>query len=178
MDAVAAVLGLAKGTLYRYFPTREALLLGLLTDELEDWFDALDRDLPSSRSDRAVVRVVARAALSRPRLMRLLAVLPAVLECNVPFETAYTFKAALIVRLTRTGADLDWALGARSGSGLRILTLLNAGVIGLYGAAHPATVMQLVLDEPAFAELRVDLAAELTHLIAALVAAAPRKKTS
>ena len=30
MDAVAAKLGLAKGTLYRYFPTREAVLLGIL----------------------------------------------------------------------------------------------------------------------------------------------------
>jgi AcrR family transcriptional regulator len=177
MDAVATKLGLAKGTLYRYFPTREALLLEVLHDDIDEWFDAVDTSLHTARTDATVVARLVASLVERPRVMRLLAVLPSILEHNVPHPTALEFKRFLLERSATTGALIDAAVGARRGSGVRLLVHLNAGVIGLYLGAHPAPVVAMVLAEDDFAPLRVDLRRELTHLTRALVGAMPRKAT-
>jgi AcrR family transcriptional regulator len=172
MDDVAGRLGLVKGTLYRYFPTREALLVAVLTDELGGWFDTVDRALDAPRPD--VVDALIPALLARPRTMRLLAVLPTILEHNVPYEEALAFKEFVLTRCAHTGAALDAALGAADGEGARLLLRLNAAVIGLYHGAHPSPVIAAILSGPRFAPLRVDLGDELTHLATALVAVIPR----
>ena len=41
MDAVAAKLGLAKGTLYRYFPSKEFLLVSVMLSDIEGLADRL-----------------------------------------------------------------------------------------------------------------------------------------
>lgn len=177
MDAVAAELGLAKGTLYRYFPTREGLLLALLEAELEGWFDVVDRRLARARGGALVANALVGTLIARPRLLRLLAVLPSVLEHNVPYPTAHEFKLFLLRRSAHTGSLIDAALPARSrGAGVHLLVQLNAGVIGLYHGAHPAPIVASVLAEPAFAPLRVDLRRELTHLTRALIGAIPCKE--
>src|SRR3972149_9538864 len=45
MDEVARKAGVAKGTLYLYFRTKEELFLGLLERAFEAWFDELDAQL-------------------------------------------------------------------------------------------------------------------------------------
>lgn len=172
MDDVAHRLGLAKGTLYRYFPTREALLVAVLTDDLCGWFDAVDASLGTPRAD--VVDALIPPLLARPRTMRLLAVLPTVLEHNVPYEEALAFKEFVLARCATTGAALDAALRAADGEGARLLLRLNAAVIGLYHGAHPSPVIATILATSRFAPLRIDLGDELTHLATALVAAIPR----
>ncbi len=176
MDAVAAKLGLAKGTLYRYFPTREAVLLGILVADLEGWFAHIDRRLAKAVGRAPVVSALVGTLIARPRLLRLLAVLPSVLEHNVPFTTAHEFKSFLLRGSAATGSLIDTALQAREpGAGVHLLVQLNAGVIGLYHGAHPARIVATVLAEPEFAPLRVDLRRELTHLTRALVGAIPCK---
>jgi AcrR family transcriptional regulator len=177
MDAVASKLGLARGTLYRYFPTREALLLAVLHDDLDEWFDVLDGALDTAVGERAAANRLVHTLVDRPRMMRLLAMLPSILEQNVPHGTALEFKTFLLRRSAVTGALIDRAVGARRGSGVQLLVHLNAGVIGLYLGAHPAHVVALVLAEPEFAPLRVDLQPELAHLTRALMGAMPRKGT-
>jgi AcrR family transcriptional regulator len=178
MDVVASKLGLAKGTVYRYFPSREGLLLAVLHDDLAEWFDVVDTALGTASGERAAADHLVRALVDRPRLMRLLAILPSILEQNVPHDTAWEFKAFLLHRSAVTGALIDRAVGARRGSGVRLLVHLNAGVIGLYLGAHPAPVVAMVLAEPDFAPLRVDLRRELIHLARALIGAMPRKGTN
>ncbi len=46
MAAVAAEAGIARATLYRHFPTREALMLGLLRQQVEMFLDAFQRAHP------------------------------------------------------------------------------------------------------------------------------------
>jgi TetR/AcrR family transcriptional regulator len=168
MDDVAARLGLAKGTLYRYHPTRESLLLALLQDDLGEWFAVVDAGLAEGTS---AVEAIVPPLLARPRVMRLLAVLPTVLEHNVPLATAESFKRFLLHHVGRTGAMLDRALDAPEGNGARLLLQLNAAVVGLYHSAHPAPVVAEILARRDFEPLRVDLARELTTVAVALVAA-------
>ena len=43
--AIADRSGIAKGTLYLYFKTREEIYLALLEDFLNSWFDLIDHQL-------------------------------------------------------------------------------------------------------------------------------------
>jgi AcrR family transcriptional regulator len=168
MEAVATELDLVKGTLYRYFPTREALVLAVLRLDLVEWFDLIEAHLPHTSSDELAERLV-ESLIARPRLLELLAVLPSVLEHNVPFDMALDFKSFLLDRIGHVGATIDGVLSAHHGAGAQLLVRLNACLIGLYQGAHPSSVVRQVLDRPEFAPLRVDLADELTHLTHALV---------
>jgi len=173
MDAVAAELGLVKGTLYRYFPTREGLLLAVIDDEFRRWFDAVDAELDPSRGGTdAVVDVLVRAILDRPRFMRLLSLLPTVMERNVPYDTAVAFKTMIVARTGSTADLVGRRLGVPADRAVRLLKQLQASLIGLYHHAHPSPIMQQLADDPAFATLRLDLPTELRHATAALVAAA------
>jgi len=169
MDAVAASLGLVKGTLYRYVPTREALLLALLTEEYTGWFDAVDLCLSDSPAD-SVAPLLVDELLERPRLMRLMS-MSSVLERNVPFDTAREFKVFLLARSTSVAALLAERLGCTPVRATQLLVHLHALSVGLYHHTHPAPVVCEVLADPALAVTRIDLRTELLHGIAALVAA-------
>lgn len=178
MDAVADALHLAKGTLYRYFPTREGLLLGVLDDDVRDWFSAVSEDLDRTDSAAGVADALVDSLLVRPRLVRLLAVLPSVLEHNVPYATALEFKTVLLHGSATVGEHIDAALGAPAGAGAHLLVQLNAGLIGLSHGAHPSRVVAEVLAQPEFEPLRVDLRRELTHLTRALIGAIDTKDST
>jgi len=170
MDAVATSLGLAKGTLYRYVPTREALLLALLTDEYTGWFDAVDLCMRDAPAD-SVAPLLVDELLERPRLMRLMSMMSSVLERNVPFDTAREFKVFLLARSTSVAALLAERLGCTPVRATQLLVHLHALAVGLYHHTHPAPVVCEVLADPALAVTRIDLRTELRHGIAALVAA-------
>jgi TetR/AcrR family transcriptional regulator len=169
MDDVAVKVGLSKAALYGYFPTREALLLAVLDDELAGWFDAAHRSLRSAQEPAAVTAALADTLLRRPRMVRLLAVLPSLLERNIPYDTAHAFKERLLGSSASLGAAVDTSLGARAGAGQHLLVQLHAAVVGLYHAAHPAPIIAQVLADRRFAPLRIDLRRELTVFLNALI---------
>ncbi len=179
MDDVAAKVGLSKAALYGYFPTREGLLLAALEADFAEWRVAADDAVRMVRGRPAVTDALASSLLARPRMMRLLAVLPSLLERNIPLGTARAFKESLVDATVALGGAIDTALGAAAGSGQHLLVRLHAAVVGLYHAAHPAPVIAQVLAEPEFAALRVDLRRELTFFINALAhgALSPTEKT-
>ncbi|MDE2140118.1 MAG: helix-turn-helix transcriptional regulator, partial [Gammaproteobacteria bacterium] len=51
MDRIAADAGLAKGTLYLYFRSKEEVFLALCEHELGRWFDDLDTALQTRRAE-------------------------------------------------------------------------------------------------------------------------------
>lgn len=176
MDAVASSLGLAKGTLYRYVPTREALLLALALDEYVAWFDEFDARLAALPTGGDVAAVVAAAMtdtlLARPRFLRLGSLVASVLERNVPLDTAREFKGCVVERSIRTAAALAQSLSCSAADAKRVLVLTQALTVGLYHHAHPAPVVAEVMADPSFAGARVDYGADLRFGIEALLRAA------
>lgn len=179
MDAVASSLGLAKGTLYRYVPTREALLLALALDEYIAWFDEFDARLtalPAGGDHTDVPAAVAGemtdTLLARPRFLRLASLVATVLERNVPLETARDFKSCVVSHSARTAAALADRLGCSASEAKRVLVLTQALTVGLYHHAHPAPVVAEVLADASFAGARVDFGPDLRFGIEALLRAA------
>ncbi len=173
---VAKRAGVAKGSIYRYFATKEEVFLGLLQSDLDAWFEALVAalaGLSGKGSAAEVAALVVRTLRRRQVMIRLLSSLFFDIEKNLSLEAATAFKRWLLEEVGAAGAALEAALpGLSEGGGGRMLLRLNALVAGLWPMAHPAGNMKEVLAARGMAPLRVNFLEELEDAFAALLAGA------
>lgn len=173
MADVAERAELAKGTVFLYFPTKEALFLALLEDLLFAWFAKLEGLLTQGDgrwTGPRVARGVAESLEGEEPLTRLLALLQTVLEQNVTVEQVRRFKERLLEAQLRLGAAVEQRLPfLKAGEGPRFLLQLNALVTGLRQMADVAPVTREVLALPHMAPLKVDFTAELTAALTVLL---------
>lgn len=173
MVEVAKTVGLAKGTLYLYFPTKESLFLALVERGLKEWFSAFADELDSMKGRDPIAQVaaiVARTLAARESLTRLLGLLHAVLEQNLAPESAVAFKTTLRDEVLRAGARLERALPFLApGEGALALLRLHALVVGLRQMADPSPVVREVLDRPDMAPLRIEFGPALEGAFRALL---------
>lgn len=192
MADLAARAGLAKGTLYLYYRTKEEVFLALALDKLGSWLDALDAVLELNRSAEgrtasgplvqgldaagakaipALVEGLGETVAERRELLRLLAILHGVIEQNVELAAALAFKRALLARMGSTGARLEAALPfLEPGEGPRLLLRIFAIVLGLFPMAEPGPVVARALEAPDLSPLRIDFARELSQMVCDLLA--------
>jgi AcrR family transcriptional regulator len=165
MQVVADRVQLAKGTLYLYFPTKDALFLALLEAQFVAWFSAVDCRLVAlePNGDAATLAsVLAEEVATRPTLVRLVGLLHRVLEENIDPPTAVAFRRWLLARQQATGGGIERAWPAlMSGDGLRLLLRLHALMIGLGALAEPSLAVRQALWEPDLRPMLIDFAAEL-----------------
>lgn len=173
MAVVAGRARLAKGTLYLYFPTKEALLLELLEGRLDRWLSDLESSLEREGSPRdpdGAARLIASTLLADGELVRLLMILGTILEHNVPEQRIREFKSWLHYRLAHAGTVLERRLPfLASRGGVKLLLHLQALVSGLGQLARPAPAVARVLAAPEFEPFRLDFETELRLALAALM---------
>ncbi len=126
MAQVGRLAGVAKGTLYLYFSTREAVLLALFGEKLTAWVDGVCDRLEVGMSDRAFVRGVFEEAHRDPALIRLMARLDSVIEHNVSLD-------ALIAAKRHMAAELE-RLAARAAPVLRLTPAQVQETLAAFGA--------------------------------------------
>lgn len=174
MAALAREAGLAKGTLYLYFQTKEEIFLALVLEELGAWIGALDRALdatgPTSTAEQVAAAVTA-TLVPRERLLALLGLLHPVLEQNLPAEVIRSFKEQLALLLAEPAARLERRLPALApGGGVRLVLRLHALVVGLQLTTRPPPRVAEVVDAcPHLAAMRLDFEQELRGTLAALL---------
>ncbi len=173
MAAIAAEAGVAKGTLYLYFRSKEEMFLALYEEELARWFEELDAALEHNRrgaSFDGIVQLMSDSLHGRAAFLRLIAILHTVLERNVDRATALRFKTSLRERMLRTGALLEACLPfLKAGQGADLLLKINALVIGFEHLAEPSSVVRDVLQEPDMALFRVNLTEQLLATLRTLL---------
>ncbi len=171
---VAERAGVAKGTIFLYFATREAIELAVLQGELEDWFDAMDRELAVDGGGKwtaaRVTQLLVSSVLLRKLMIRLLGRLEATLEHNVPVEVVEAFKRWLLGRVVTTGRRLEERLPilARDG-GSRFVLQFRALITGLWMMSDASPTVAKLLADPEMAPLRVDFERELEAALGALL---------
>ena len=175
MAEVADAAQVVKGTLYLYFPSKEALFLALLSAQLDEWFAVLRSGLAEIAPDGAAIeRVVAlfdATLAERPILTRLTAILYSILEQNIDVATARAFKQRLHEQLQTTGMHLEHALNflTPQGGGMEVLLACHVLVVGIRSMADPTSVVREVLQAPDLAIFAVDFRAYLTRMLRALL---------
>lgn len=173
MAALAGEAGLAKGTLYLYFRSKEELFLALLETGFDAWLDDVDARLDAAAGEWTpddAADALVRSIRGRETLARLLSIMPAIVEHNVDFGAALQFKRRVMHRAAGTGSRLEARLPwLRPGEGARFLVHLHALVIGVWQLAEPSAVIRRVMDDPELAPARVDFESDLRFLVATLL---------
>jgi TetR/AcrR family transcriptional regulator len=179
MSDLANAAGIAKGTLYLYFRTKEEIFLGVLTRQNERWLGEFAEFLQRGETPERALDWIVDSLVARPELVHLAALLHAVLERNVPVETARQFKlgldegaraaAPLIARTFRLASDSE----AR-----RFLHWLQASVVGIHQLTPPTpAVRAVVAADPRLADFAIDFRDELRAMLGALVTGLTEKET-
>jgi len=166
MANVARSAGIAKGTLYLYFPTKETLFLELLGDRLGAWFEDLERDLAAAENSGEGVDVpvvVARSLAKRQSMCRLLSILHSTLERNVDEDLVRQFKVRLAEQLAEGATSLQLFLPRLSPAEVHSLLLrTHALTIGLIQMANPVHSVKASYDsDPRLSGFKVDFELEL-----------------
>lgn len=161
---VARSAGLAKGTAYLYFSSKEALFLAVLADALDQWFAeaAAAFEAPGTRDPAERIAEVMAASMARePVVLSLLVTLHTRLEANASAAEIATFKRALMGRLQQTGAAVDRLLGWPEGRGVHFFLRAHALAIGMAQIADPPERVRAVVEgDPAFSPFLVEFEAE------------------
>jgi len=170
---VAGQLGLAKGTVFLYFPTKDELFLAVQAQQMEAWFDGIDARLAKLAvpcEAEAFAQVIAKSLKSNTQFVRLLAILSTVLEQNIGLDSAIRFKHMLLRRLTSTGMRIEQHLPwLQAGEGARVLMRIQAIVVGLWHQADTSAVVTEALRDKTLRGLTVNFHRELPAMLIALL---------
>ncbi len=174
LNAIAAKAGFTKSNVYRYFESREEVLMSLFLDELERFVADFAAASEHCAVDdvEALAEVSAQTFVSHPRFCALITILASVLEQNVSIAKIIELKRAVSAlnqrittvvsaRLTAaTREDCGWAIGMAA-------TL----VAGMWPNVTPSKAAAEVLAMPEFEYLKPKPARDLKRAIAALFTA-------
>ena len=168
----------AKGTLYLYFPTKEALFLALLEARLATSFQrmkvGLERLDPGAGA-KAVAAVLVEPLAHDPRLPELLALLNGILEQNIGLEAVVAFKRGLLAQMAILAPLLENRLqDLPDGLGGLAFLRFNALIIGVQAMASRPPVVKEALALPDLASLDLPFLPTLESLLADLLAGMSR----
>lgn len=171
---IAFDTGLAKGTVYRYFQSKEQIFLALLSEDFAALFTELESVIaslpqPLTAAAGPFAQRYLRLLQQSDSLLPLLALLNAVLEQNLPQPQLLAFKQQLAQALDRLGAQLaERFTELTPASASQLLLHSYALTLGLYQSTRlPATVQQL-LQQQGLSQLQRDFATELHQALTAL----------
>jgi AcrR family transcriptional regulator len=140
VSEVAEEAGLAKGTVYLYFPSKEQMLLALHERQVAQFFAALMQRL--ARPEPAGFDDVFR--ITRDKLVRSPGYLPLTSRCfglmdrEIPPDIAVAFKGRVGRVLETAGAALERHFaGLGKGGGIRLLLNSYGLIVGLWQLMHP-----------------------------------------
>ncbi len=155
--------GLAKGTVYLYFGTREEVLLAVHAERQQLMFDALEKALAAPKADiRMVARTVVRFVRAHPEFLPLAANCRGMLETNIGAEAALAYKQCTGVRLAQIGARLEVLFPVLAkGQGVGLLMASYALMIGLWQISDPPACLAASMERPEMRMFRVDLEKQL-----------------
>lgn len=168
LTELAREAGMAKSNVYRYFETRESLLLELLEEKWDAWLEdfAAEEALGATQKLPAFCAQVAQSLGRRTLLCTLMGALPSVLEQNASVETVRAFKRRSL-DFVRSVAELFSAKCPELSTDEyeQLVQLLFLFQVSLWSFAHPAAPAKEALEDPVLAPFRRDFSRDLGHTL-------------
>jgi AcrR family transcriptional regulator len=168
---VAHAAGLAKGTVYLYFPSKEEMLLALHERHVAQFFAALTKLLDAPKpAGFDEVWAVARDSLVRvPGCLALTSRCFGLMDRDLPTQPAIAFKMRVGQALARAGTGLERHFPAlRKGEGVTLLQHSYGLIVGLWQLLHPIERFGTAMERAELAMFRRDYERELEQALRAL----------
>lgn len=169
IGALANCSGLARGTAYTYFTSKEALFLSVMESDLRHWVDELSTQveaMDAARARDALPALIGESLWQHPRLLDLMATLHTTLETRASEDDIRQFKLALADLIRPFAALIEAKCQLAEGTGYSFLLTTNALAIGLGQMARPTPRVAAVIDaEPALSRFRIDFEQQFTQTL-------------
>lgn len=178
MSEVARKAGLAKGTVYLYFDTKETLFLSVFEAQLRDWFEDVSRQLRTMEAadTNTIVQLVVDSIVARPFLRRLAGLSGLIFEQNIPDTIIQQHKLWLYEQVMIAGHLFEQMLGLQSGLGTALILRIYVMLIGLDSITNTKDSIYHK-SNPVQPIPRLDFRDELTTLIRIVIEDLQRNTT-
>jgi len=171
VEDLARRAGLAKGTVYLYFRTREEVLLQVHLARLHALFDTLEAALAAPEVDPAyrAVRATLRYLRGHPEFLPLATNCRSMLESNASADAALEYKLAIGQRLAAIGARIEALYPQmRPGEGMALLMGSYALMLGLWQLTDPPACLREAMQRPELSMFHVDFEKQLAAALLAI----------
>lgn len=170
VSTIAAETGIAKGTIYLYFRSKEEIYLSLLGVGFTRWGEVLNRavEVPTCTPDRFITSFV-HFCVRNPKTLYLACIGPLILEPNVREPNLRAYKKD-VVRTMGQASELlaERFEGLCADDASRMLHRSFALATGLWQYAHPTDSAARVLENEEFSGLKIDYEIELQEALESL----------
>jgi len=178
-SAIAKKAGLAKGTLYIYFRTKEEIYLALLAEGLVEWIEAVRNSIKTDKpKPDAFIREFVGFGANNPRTLFLACLSPVIMERNISEKTAYLFKKKLAEEITDTAillAKVYPSMTPKMAARFCLHGYLLA--LGLWQQSNPPPVIGKVLKRKGLEVLNMDFKRELYAALKLLWPETPKHRS-
>lgn len=167
---VAAAAGLAKGTVYLYFPSKEEMLLALHERHVTHFFTALMGKLaePGPLDFDDIFPVTRDHLIRLPGYLELTSRCFGLMDREIPKDTALAFKARIAATLAAAGVHLDRHFAMPPGAGVSLLLHSYGLIVGLWQLLHPNERFGRAMKRPELRLLDRDYEREIEGALRAL----------
>lgn len=165
--------GVSKPNIYRYFESREHVLLQLFVVELESLIARLEESLAKKKvasNIRTIAREVSRGFVEEPLACQLMGMVSSILEHNVGADAIASAKRDIFSLCARLGIAFTRALPALSeADAMWAAYALGLYVAGMWPSAFPSPAANEVLARPEFAPWKLEAGRELERFVGVLL---------
>ncbi|KZK95661.1 Nucleoid occlusion factor SlmA [Pseudovibrio sp. Ad46] len=169
LSAVAREVGLAKSSLYRYYESREQILVALLQEEADLMIADFEKSLSEPKSQRdlkGIAKLWAKVCFAHPRLCLLVSQLSPILEHNLSTERIVEAKLQFLHRHRQMAEILTAALPHMSEAGaLAAVQYVFTIVAGLWPMKADRKNSLAALEHPELAHLKMNFEDTLASAI-------------
>lgn len=160
VSSICQEAGLAKGTFYLYFDTKEDLFLELTLSQMTTWSEEINAvliNLGKNPTPEQFAKVLAESFRSLPQLPRLLQMLHAVLERNASEEAILRFKTTLAERNVVQSKIISNMYPKLSAEKVQLLMLFcQVALIGTWQFANPPARVRSIIEKNGFERFLFD----------------------
>ena len=181
LNAIAAKAGFTKSNVYRYFESREDVLMNLFLAELEQLLPELEQRFSAVTDGDldALAAAIANAFIGRPRLASLSAIVSTTLEQNISEAAVISLKRGMNSLIQQAADAIHTKLpGATREDCAWLTSMVGTLVAGMWPGANPSATAKRVLAMPEFAHLKPSLERDLARATRALLASIARPHTA
>lgn len=170
LNEIAKRSRMAKSNVYRYFESREDLVLSLLWEEWVGWRNDLEAWLDAgperSRSIQDYSSWVAASIAERELLCALTSALPSVVERNLSESRIREFKSGSLIFFREAGGRVASVFSVPDAeTHSRILYDLACLISGIYPHARPSKIVSRVLSSADLGWFRRDLRVDVERYL-------------
>jgi AcrR family transcriptional regulator len=167
---VAEAAGLAKGTVYLYFPSKEEMLLALHERHVAHFFTELMKKLaePGPLHFDDIFPVTRNHLIRLPGYLELTSRCFGLMDREIPKETAIEFKSRIAQTLSLAGVQIERHFRMPAGAGVSLLLHSYGLIVGLWQLLHPNERLGRAMKRPDLVLLNRDYEIEIENALRAL----------